>query len=320
MRLGTGPIVGRSVGREWAVCALFAAWIALPAHGQLTVASSTPADDVPNAATGAQLRYVVAARVRPLLFWIGRDNVGDARIVLRTAHDDTREYELLIGSDPRRAPFAINRWGYILERVSRNRLTLVGVMTESDEDNVEQARARVSSVPTKTSRFKAIRARVHAGEAEAAVQRALLPAAPTMRDLDHVLAAFPESGMPPQRVSLPAGVSGGFLSTVAGLLDESITTYHRTGRPASRMQRGFVHGTSVYELVLLSSETVAYGTGAETVRALDSQFEIRSNSRVVSRFRMTYGTEGRHNRVPLRIVYRPKWWFEAELKIDRSGG
>jgi hypothetical protein len=319
MTLRNQSIVGRSARGRWPVCVLLAAWLVLSDHGQSCEAAGGAADGSSTVAASAEYRYIVSARVRPLLFWIGRDNVGDARIALRTGSDDTRDYELLIGSDPRRAPFAINRWGYILERVSPNRLTLVGVMTESDEDSVEQAQARVSSAGTNAGRFKAIRAHVRAGEAEAAVRRALLPAAPTMRDLDRVLASFPESGMPPQRVSLPAGVSGGFLSTVAGLLDESIDIYHHTGRPASRLRRAFVHGTSVHELVLSSSEAVAYRTGAETERALESQFEVRSTGRTVSRFRITYGTDGRLSRVPLRIVYRPKWWFEAELKIERPG-
>ncbi len=58
-----------------------------------------------------QHHYRIAARVRPLVvFWITRDGVGDARVT-RTRGDGEARYTLLIGSDPDRAPFHINRWG-----------------------------------------------------------------------------------------------------------------------------------------------------------------------------------------------------------------
>jgi hypothetical protein len=37
-------------------------------------------------------------------------------------------------------------------------------------------------------------------------------------------------------------------------------------------------------------------------------------------FRLEYGTEGDLKAVPLRIVFRPKWWFEAELLLDEQAG
>ena len=59
-------------------------------------------------------RYKMAGRIRPLLFWIGRDDVGMGEIVWRGA-EGAVAYELLIGTDAAKAPRAINRWGYILE-------------------------------------------------------------------------------------------------------------------------------------------------------------------------------------------------------------
>src|SRR5262245_5961432 len=56
--------------------------------------------------------YTMNARVRPLLFWIGRDDVGDA-VVAKRQNGESVGYSLLIGSDPDRAPRRINRWGYI---------------------------------------------------------------------------------------------------------------------------------------------------------------------------------------------------------------
>ena len=59
-------------------------------------------------------RYRMLGRVRPLLFWISREDVGGAQVTWREAADGVG-YELLIGSDPERAPRRINRWGYIGE-------------------------------------------------------------------------------------------------------------------------------------------------------------------------------------------------------------
>src|SRR5262245_61860626 len=61
-------------------------------------------------------RYRMLGKVRPLLFWISRDDVGGARIRW-TGADAANGFELLIGSDPARAPRQINKWGYIAEEV-----------------------------------------------------------------------------------------------------------------------------------------------------------------------------------------------------------
>ena len=48
-------------------------------------------------------------------------------------------YELLVGSDPARTPRHINRWGYLREESGDNGATVFGVMSQSDEQSVEDA-------------------------------------------------------------------------------------------------------------------------------------------------------------------------------------
>src|SRR6059036_364884 len=87
--------------------------------------------------------YTIAARVRPLVvFWISRTGVGDAVVTRRRAPGEAH-YSLLIGSDPNRAPLHINRWGYIEEEIHGAEARLLGLMTESDEESIEQAEANV---------------------------------------------------------------------------------------------------------------------------------------------------------------------------------
>jgi hypothetical protein len=50
----------------------------------------------------AEHRYRMLAKVRTLLVWISRDNVGDARITRRNDGAGSIGLELLIGSDPAR--------------------------------------------------------------------------------------------------------------------------------------------------------------------------------------------------------------------------
>ena len=76
--------------------------------------------------------YTLTARVRLLLLWISRPGVGAGRITW-SSDGGSSELALLIGSDPARAPMKINRWVYIVERVSESCAELVGIMTEAEE-------------------------------------------------------------------------------------------------------------------------------------------------------------------------------------------
>jgi hypothetical protein len=93
--------------------------IALAIVGQI----APRAEPAPHAAAvaltiGQRHHYTIGGRVRPLLFWMGKEDVGDA--VIATRRDaDSSTYALLIGSDPDRAPHSINRWGYIAEELRR---------------------------------------------------------------------------------------------------------------------------------------------------------------------------------------------------------
>ena len=89
--------------------------------------------------------YVVHAKVRPLLlFWITRDNIGEARLTWREGDDGRRAFEFLVGSDPARAPRHINRWGFIVEVLSGNKAEILGVMKGSREETIEEAEAQLS--------------------------------------------------------------------------------------------------------------------------------------------------------------------------------
>src|SRR5260221_10935290 len=109
--------------------------LAITVHAAPTIEHATAAT-VLEAPGGQRHHYTLGARVRPLLFWIGQDDVGDAVLAKKRGPDLVR-YALLIGSDPARAPRGINRWGYLSEEIHDGEATLVGLMTESDEESVD---------------------------------------------------------------------------------------------------------------------------------------------------------------------------------------
>ena len=61
----------------------------------------------------AEYDYIMTCRLRLLFFWVGRDDLGGGYIKAGQAVDDPslRMIQLLFGSDPAKAPRAINRWG-----------------------------------------------------------------------------------------------------------------------------------------------------------------------------------------------------------------
>src|SRR5262245_54956805 len=60
-----------------------------------------------------EFNYVMTVRVRLLFFWAGKDDVGGGYIRRGVSQEDPRQelLQVLFGSDPAKAPRAINRWG-----------------------------------------------------------------------------------------------------------------------------------------------------------------------------------------------------------------
>ncbi len=263
------------------------------------------------ATTGAVERhhYVIAARIRPLLvFWIGRSGVGDA-IVTRRLSPGEATYALLIGSDPDRAPRRINRWGYIKEEIRGAEARLIGLMTESDEDSIEEAEANIKKQAHGDHPFKIIRATVDGEQAQSLVTSIGAPYDYNFRQLQTVLdLALRESPQgKPRTIRLPPGTRPGFLAALADAM-------HTPTGPIA-----YVYHGRIYELRRTDARTIPdlRIAGASYGRAIAADFTITStHDGEQTRFSMTYGTEGRFAEVPLRVSYQPRWWMEVNLTLD----
>jgi hypothetical protein len=273
----------------------------------------------PAQAVTTEWHYTLTARVRPLLFWISRENVGGARFAWTEGADGSRAAELLIGSDPARAPMRINRWGYIGERAAGPTAEILGVMTTSDEQSIGQAKAGLTR-QRGAHAFKAIRGGVKDGVAYSTVTHLLLADDLTYRDAEELLRRLPEARGVTQQRQVPAGVEPGFLIAVKGLLHEIVGSYNRSGRVSEqRARRIFVYNSCLYELAQEEShfqpEALVSGRLYEAI--IESKLKIRNSATgETAAFIIACGTRAPIEETPVRIVYRPRWWFETELLLQ----
>jgi hypothetical protein len=265
----------------------------------------------------ASYAYTLTGRIRPLLFWISRDHVGLARITWR-ASGDVRGYELLVGSDPDRAPRHLNRWGYIAETVSPAAGSVFALMTRTDEDGEYDAAA--SAAARSAGEFRAMRSRLDDGVV--AWETSQVPSAQplTVFDLDSAVAAVRAASVsaPIRRRQVGDGVRPGFLSAVAALLDRAATS---TGGRAPATPVTYVFGPRTYELSATSRETVTEVVRGARVRAVRLGLDIRAaGSDQHTQFQVTAALEGPYAGVPVRVAWQPKWWLGLELRLVDADG
>jgi hypothetical protein len=266
-------------------------------------------------------RYVVNARIRPfLLFWIGRDDVGGARITWRRAAGGSRAFELLIGSDPTRAPRGINRWGYIVEELRGDEAEVLGVMKESNEQTLEEARTEVEQ-KREVSVFKAARATVTGNHAVSGTMTVYAPAHLTFRELDALLALMPDKPPTRRTMELPSGTLPGFLVAMETLFHESLGRCEQAGdsRVRNVSTLPYVYGQTLYDLTLAScTHEPTLQIGERTLAdVIDGRFQVKNRTtKRETEFRVHFGASGNLRGVPVRVLFRPRWWMEVELVLD----
>ncbi len=280
---------------------------------------SLPAAATLAAGTTERHHYMMSARVRPLLlFWIGRSNVGDA-IVSRAATPRETRYSLLIGSDPDRAPRRINRWGYIQETIRGDAATVVGLMTESDEESVEEAESNLRKEGGGLHTFKVIHAAIDAGQSRSVVTTVGAPADYSFRQVRAVLALAGDGDTEKRSrvVRLPKGTRPGFLSALA----EIIHTQAESAR-AGAVQAGapltYVYHGKLYEIrgTSVQFKPTFQVNASRYARVVSAQFVLKNMAdSEETRFALSYAIDGRLAEVPLTMSYQPRWWMQVDLAL-----
>lgn len=283
-------------------------------HGE---SADPPAD--PSFAASSVWRehsYRVDARVRPFLFWMRKSDIGDGRLTWRRGQEDRVGYELLVGSDPGRTPRHINRWGYLREESGAGGAMVLGVMSHSDEQSVEEADKNTRRRDG-VHLFKALRQLVTRSQARVTVSDVRVSRDLTYADLETLLASVPAAPSKTKSVTMAEWSSPGFLAAAASLMEEG-------GRAAGKISasphfvRVYPYNGKLYELQLRSAERIDRNTseGRSSGPAIRGRFRVLNRATgAETPFTVVYGVEGDLAGVPLLISWRPRWWLEIECVL-----
>jgi hypothetical protein len=272
-------------------------------------AEAGPANTKPGLPVVAEHYYRMLAKIRPLLFWISRDNVGGARIGWLGDQGGSKGFELLIGSDPARAPRKINRWGYIAEELRGSTASTLGVMKQSNEESIDEAKAKLGHDSDGTHTFKAIRATAANGQAKADVMTLQAGSDLTYRDVGSVLMLVNDNASTTntKTVSLPPGTRPGFLLALSDLMSNPKL------KSVAYVYNGRLHTLHVKGIDAASMRL----SGREYTQLVRARFETENQAtRERTPFEITYGTTGNLKEVPVHVMYQPKWWFQVELFLE----
>jgi hypothetical protein len=278
--------------------------------------ASTPAGA--SLQTTLERRYTMSGAIRPLLFWISRDDIGLARVVWRRAADGARGYELLIGTDPSRAPRSLNRWGYIAEDMRGTEWSMLALMTRSDESSYDEAATSATRGRT-AGEFRAIRARVADAAATWQVAAVQTPEPLTVHDLGAALDRVGNGTAWAARrdMRLPAEARPGFLAALAELVDRAVTTgEHADAAHLSRTRLQYLFAGQVYELRLRRADRGVEPFRDDSIPVVRTTFDIHTlatNAR--TQFEMICGTEGALAGVPISVSWQPRWWLKVSLTL-----
>jgi hypothetical protein len=298
-----------------------------PALSAALMAASAPAPAremlLPSELPGSKLpvvqahTYKMSGRVRALLLWVGRDDVGSGVIRWRGDAEGTG-YELLIGSDPLRAPGKLNKWGYLAEETQGADCDVLGVISKSGEQGLAEVKSGIGgSVAPRP--FDTIRGRINSHQAFARVATVHASGSVTYREADAVLALVLGNGTDElKHIDRPSGVRPGFLSSMAELIRTSAARATR-GQPLIPQTLKYIYGDGLYELRLLDATALARfeSAGRTYEHVVRSRFETgQAGTRGGSRFELVYGTAGALAEIPIVISYQPKWWLHVELTLE----
>lgn len=254
----------------------------------------------------------MAGKIRVLLLWVGRDDVGSGVIKWREGGGE-KAIELLIGSDPDRAPSQLNKWGYLVERTRGGESSVVGLISQENDDRLSDVKADLKSRKEQRA-FDTIRGAVAVAEGSARVGTLYAPSRLTYHDADTVLnQVLADTSLPVKRLARRAPVRPGFLTTLTELISASID------KKSDNRRIQYIHGDRLFELRLLDASHLARfeRDGRQWQNVIRGRFETaEAGSRSGTRFELVYGASGALAGIPIVISYQPKWWLQVDLVLN----
>jgi hypothetical protein len=254
-----------------------------------------------------------------------------------SGNDPEQMIRVLFGSDPAKAPLAINRWGAGTEILrgagsAQAASAFFGFMKSSKGQSVGAMQRELSKEKTNGIHlFEGIISRVDES-------RALSTTVPFTSPRDYDLHQYDEAekatlqqleSSPARHVRRLDGAgrsacprAGEFLSTTLQLIGDAVA-----GRPTP-ISYCYIYNTHHYSVTLLSTRAVEEKAVHVTLRgkggALDRTYRHLKEAHFVvvgeetggkSLFDILLGTEGDLRGAPLQITYQPNWWFQVILNL-----
>src|SRR5687767_3218632 len=211
------------------------------------VPTEIPGRDLP---VVRQHSYRMAGKIRIVRLWVGRDDVGSGIIKWRGTGDE-KAIELLIGSDPTRAPGQLNKWGYLVEAMRGGESSVVGLISQENDDRLSDVKADLKTRKEQRA-FDTIRGYVATVEGMARVGTLYAPSPLTYHDADTVLkGVLADMSLPVKRVARRGNARPGFLTSLTELISATLDKKNDT----KRIQ--YIHGDRLFELRLIDSTRLA---------------------------------------------------------------
>jgi hypothetical protein len=286
-----------------------------------------------------EYNYVMTAKLRMLLFWIGRDDVGGGYIRLRKSYDEPglECIELKMGSDPDKAPRRINRWGAATEVIRKSPAVQSGAFFGFWKSSKgESPEAMESEFEEEASEgrypFQAAVDRIEPDSVVSYVLSFFSEQDLDMHQLDETRQMiftrmwqdFDESKIKyfDKTVDGECSSSNGFLFTVKNMIDRTLA-----GEKAP-LDTCYVYNGTLYTMTLKEAEPVFNKQvefklhSGEKVRKKYSNL-MKTRFRVLNHrsgrktsFELLIGTRDDVRGIPVQIVHQPKWWFKVILNLN----
>lgn len=304
--------------------------------------------------TAATYHYRMKGKVRLLLFWVGKDNVGGGTITLLQSGDPkgncwAEGVEVLFGSIPERVPGRINRWGYAEEwahwqrAVSKPGKQLIrtvfqGFMRHSEEESISEVRANAYGEQSKNDfLYDAMLATVTPQQAISELRVFAEKNDFDFRRPERVQQSYQEQAQnrpPHKRKQLENRTHlytepYGFLTAVRETLREVSTRFGEGQSHWSRARpvRTYVNSARTYRLRVQNIRyhrtfALERGDGNREKNSVfpsvaEVDFEVKNLEKGSTHdFSIWFPLQGPLQGVPVKIQDRPRWWLNIELYLD----
>jgi len=300
--------------------------------------------------------YRMAGRVRLLLFWVGKDDVGGGSITfsdrfLPSAQLKAEGIEVLFGSNPKQVPGGINRWGYgqewaywkVPNDASEGELqytVFTGFMRHSDEEALSQVfTSRQHEQSSQLYWYDGIESVVRPGETVSHVRHFAEPQEFDYQQSELVQSAYRQrlgAGPPDKTKVLNNGsrlysTPYGFLTCLREVSRQISNRFQSRGEEFLKGHYSATYAynanTYVLEVTRLKyhssfslTDREPEGKGRSTTQQFSDVAEVDLRLRNQTDgskhdFSLWFPLRGIQQGVPLRILDKPRWWLQVDLRL-----